>query len=69
MIATYKELGAAASGIGTCGVLLSGIFWAFFSSILVNPNKSDPIDGYYTEEVTKNLPKLYFFMSIYGFII
>ena len=33
MIKTYKDLGAAASGIGTCGVLLSGLFWALLSSI------------------------------------
>lgn len=66
---TYPDMGAVASGIAVSGFALSASVWAICASIIINPGSIDPIDGFYSFEVSKNVTQLFKFAFFFALIM
>ena len=66
---TYPDMGAIASGIGVCGFALSASVWAICASSIVNPLSIDPVDGFYTLEISQNVTLLFKYAFLYSIIM
>ena len=62
---TYPDMGALASGIGVSGFALSASVWAISASSIINPLSINPVDGFYTLEVSQNVTLLFKYAFLY----